>query len=299
MAGGTDGGSVAAAAAGKSRFTQWFGYDKAKQPAPKCSNNAYDFKSTPQQFFDYHQKANQKRINVSSKFRSVDELEANWHSGNAKAKESNNSHAAVNMAIKSVLAQLAQLQRPTTSPHSNLLSNLMNKNANIYQYRMSQSALMERPDAQLLLHRLVNGEITQFHILQQLNPIGNPTLHERDRETLMAVFKFCNENQQWLRQQQEQQQKQKQQMSQQFRLLQLFMNNQSTRMQPPLQATTQAFMQNAMYKKQYEDLQLLKTNLPPKFNKFQPYKGNQPSMPNQYYQQQYSRANNRGYYQKP
>lgn len=111
---------------------------------------------------------------------------------------------------------------------------------------------------------------------------------------LLGVFKFCNDNQQWLRQQQEQQLKQKQQMS--LRLFQIFqMNNQSTLMQTPLQATTQAFIQNVMYKKQFEDLQLLKTNPPPKFIKFPPYKGNQQSVANQ----QNSRFNNRGYYQKP
>lgn len=297
------------ATAGGSRFSQWFGNNKVKhqqqhhhqQNAPKYANNAYE----PKQFFDYHQKANQKKMNAPNKFRSVDELEANWQSGNkAKVKDTNDTHAAVDMAIRSVLAQLAQLQRPppptpaqaaaasTTTPssaQSNFFSNLMNQNANSYQHRMTQSALMERPDAQLLLHRLVNGEITQFHILQQ---IGNTTLHQRDRETLMGVFKFCNENQQWLRQQQEQQLKHKQQMSQQFRLLQIIQMK-NANVPSPLQATTQAFMQNAMYKKQFEDLQRLKTNPPPKFNKFQPYKGgNQQSMPNQ----QNSRPNNRGYY---
>lgn len=286
-------GAVGSSTAGGSRFSQWFGNNKVKpqhQPnAPKYPSNAYE----PKQFFDYHQKANQKKMNAPNKFRSVDELEANWQSGNkAKAKDTSDSHAAVDMAIRSVLAQLAQLQRPatppTTSAQSNFFTNLMNQNANSYQHRMTQSALMERPDAQLLLHRLVNGEITQFHILQQ---IGNPTLHQRDRETLMGVFKFCNENQQWLRQQQEQQLKHKQQMSQQFRLLQIIQMK-NANMPTPLQATTQAFMQNAMYKKQFEDLQRLKTNAPPKFNKFQSYKGNQQSMPNQ----QNSRPNNRGYY---
>lgn len=108
----------------------------------------------------------------------------------------------------------------------------------------------------------------------------------------MGVFKFCNENQQWLRQQQEQQLKQKQQMS--LRLFQILqMNNQSTLMQTPLQAnaTAQAFIQNAMYKKQFEDLQLLKNNPPPKFNKFQPYKGGQQNSWSNF-------NNNRGYYQK-
>lgn len=169
---------------GESRFSQWFGNDKVKQHAPKFSGNAYESKSTPQQFFDYHQKANQKKMNAPNKFRSVDELEANWQPGNAKAKAkasasaspspsaSNDNHAAVDMAIRTVLAQLAQSQRPTaTSAHSNFFMNLMNQNANSYQHRMSQSALMERPDAQLLLHRLVNGEITQ--VITQFNKITN------------------------------------------------------------------------------------------------------------------------------
>lgn len=300
---GAGGGAGAGASAGGSRFSQWFGNDKVKQQhAPKYpSNSAYESKSTPQQFFDYHQKAHQKKMNAPNKFRSVDELEANWQPGNntAKVKETNGNQAAVDMAIRTILSQLAQSQqRPaTTSAQSNFFLNLMNQSANTYQQRMSQSALM-RPDAQLLLHRLVNGEITQFHILQQ---IGNPMLHQRDRETFMGVFKFCNENQQWLRQQQEQQLKHKQQMSQQFHLLQIIqMKNanmqqqqqqQQLHQQPP-QATTQASMQNAMYKKQFEDLQRLKTNPPPKFNKFQSYKGNQQGMPNQ----QNSRPINRGYY---
>lgn len=320
---GTTVGGIGGTSAGESRFSQWFGNDKAKQQqrqqqqqqqhAPKypSSNAAYESaKSTPQQFFDYHQKANQKKMNAPNKFRSVDELEANWQPGKTntnnndgvKVNETNGTtHSAVDMAIRSVLAQLAQLQQrqpPATSAQSNFFTNLMNQNAttNSYQHRMTQSALMERPDAQLLLHRLVNGEITQFHILQQ---IGNPTLHQRDRETLLGVFKFCNENQQWLRQQQDQQLKHKQQMSQQFRLLQIIQMK-NANMSSPLQAaataataatTAQAIMQNAMYKKQFEDLQRLKANPPPKFNKFQSYKGNHQSMPNQ----QNSRPN-RGYY---
>lgn len=198
-------------ASGKSRSSQWFGSDKAQNPS-KFPYNMHEPKSTPQQFFDHHQKASQKKANATKKFRSVDELEANWHSwlGHEKVTEptanNNNRYAAADNAIRLMLAQLAQTQRPApTTAQSNFFQNLMSQGASSFQHRMSQSALMERPDAQLLLHRLVNGEISQFHLLQQ---ISNPSLHQRDRETLLGVFKFCNDNQQWLIQQQEQQLKQ-------------------------------------------------------------------------------------------
>lgn len=280
--------------AGESRFSQWFGRDKMPHSA-KFPGNSYESKST-QQFFDYHQKANQKKMNAPNKLRSVDELEADWYPGQAQAqpqsqpkpKEQKDQTMDVN-TIRMMLTQLAtqsvhQKQRSMTSAQSNFLLGLINKSAeNLYQYRLSQNALMKRPDAQLLLHRLVNGEITQFHILQQ---ISNPTLHQRDRETLLAVFAFCNENQQWLLQQQEQQMKHKEQISQQFRQLQMIqMKNGNLPSPTPqeLQFHTQAIMQNAMYKKQFEDYRNgnnnMKTGQPAKF---QSYKGNN-YMPNQQY----------------
>lgn len=290
--------------AGESRFSQWFGRDKPPHSA-KYPGNSYESKSA-QQFFDYHQKANQKKMNAP-KLRSVDELEADWYPGQAQAQPQpqSQSHAkpkeqkAQTMDVNTIRMMLTQLatqsvlqkQRSMTAAQSNFLHGLINKSAeNLYQYRLSQNALMKRPDAQLLLHRLVNGEITQFHILQQ---ISNPTLHQRDRETLLAVFAFCNENQQWLLQQQEQQMKHKEQISQQFRQLQMIqMKNGNLPSPTPqeLQFHTQQIMQNAINKKQFEDyrnMQNMKTAQ--QHPKFQSYKGNN-YMPNPQ-NQQYSRYN--------
>ncbi|XP_031640698.1 uncharacterized protein LOC116352330 [Contarinia nasturtii] len=268
---------------GESRFSQWFGRDKPTYPSGKftAGTNTFDTKST-QQFFDYHQKANQKKTNVPNKLRSVDELEADWCPPNqAKQQEQNGQQTDIN-AIRMMLNQLAtstvcQKQNSMNAAQTNFLLNLINKSAEtLYQHRLSQNATMKRPDAQLLLHRLVNGEITQYHILQQ---IGNPTVHQHDRETFLAVFAFCNENQQWLLDQQQQQLKQKEQMSRQLRQLQMIqMKNGNMQSPTPqeLQIHTQAIMQNALQKKQFEDqyrnLQSLKIggNQP----KFQSYKSN-------------------------
>lgn len=258
--------------ASESRFSQWFGRSKLSHQS-KLSGNSYDTKST-QQFFDYHQKANQKKMNAPNKLRSVDELEAYWCPNPAKIKEKKSPSMdtnAVRLMLSQLAAQNANLKQRSGSMNpaqTNFLLSLINKSAeNLYQYRLSQNVIMRRPDAALLLNRLVSGEITQFHILQQ---ISNPTLHQRDRETLLAVFAFCNENQQWLIQQQEQQ-KQKEQISQQLRQLQLIQLknggnlNQPTPTPQQLQIHTQNIMQNAMYKKQFEDQYRHFQNSKPKF----------------------------------
>lgn len=290
--------------AGESRFSQWFGRDKQSHSNGKFAGNAYEGK-TPQQFFDYHQKANQKKMNAPNKLRSVNELEADWCPPPSMAHQTKNreqksqpmaqqqqaQQADLN-TIRTMLSQLAaalpaQQQRSMNSAQSNFLLSLINKSAeNLYQYRLSQNAIMERPDAQLLLHRLINGETTQLHILQHLN---NPGLHQRDRETMLAVFAFWNENQQQLVQQQKQQLKYKEQMSQQFRQLQMIQMKNGGFMQSPtqqeLQIHTQNIMQNAMYKKQFEDQYRHLQNF--KFgnqSKFQSYnKPNNNFMPNQSY----------------
>lgn len=272
--------------AGESRFSQWFSRDKSSHLGGQYGGNAFDTKST-QHFFDYHQKTNQRKTSVPNKLRSVNELEADWCPTNqAKPNEQSNQQKD-NYAVRMMLNQLAaaavyQNQRSMNAAQTSFLLNLINKGAEgLMQYRLSQNATMKRPDAQLLLHRLVNGEITQYHILQQ---ISNPTIHQRDRETLLAVFAFCNENQQWLLQQQEQQMKQKEQMSQQFRQLQMI-HMKSGNMQPTpqeLQIHTQNIMQNALYKKQVEDqyrnMHGLKVG---NQSKFQSYKPNN-HMPSQY-----------------
>lgn len=279
---------------GESRFSQWFGRDKMSHQN-KFAGNAYESKST-QQLFDYHQKINQKKTNGPNKVRSVNELEANW-SNPGQTKPAPPKFQPSNDTIRMMLNQLAaqsaayQKQRPMNAAQTNFWLSLINKGAeNLQQYRLTQNAIMKRPDAQLLLHRLVNGEITQFHILQQ---IGNPALHQRDRETLLAVFAFCNENQQWLLQQQQDQLKHKEQMRQQFRQLQMQMKGGHFGGPPPapthqeLQIHTQAIMQNAVYKKQLEEqywnLQNLKQGNP---TKYQSYKPN-----NFFNNQQYNRFN--------
>lgn len=291
--------------AGESRFSQWFGRDKQSHSNGKFAGNAYEGKTT-QQFFDYHQKANQKKMNAPNKLRSVNELEADWcpppsmahqtknreQKSQPMAQQQQQAQQADLNTIRTMLSQLAsalpaQQQRSMNSAQSNFLLSLINKSAeNLYQYRLSQNAIMERPDAQLLLHRLINGETTQLHILQHLN---NPGLHQRDRETMLAVFAFWNENQQQLVQQQKQQLKYKEQMSQQFRQLQMIQMKNGSFMQSPtqqeLQIHTQNIMQNAMYKKQFEDQYRHLQNF--KFgnqSKFQSYnKPNNNFMPNQPY----------------
>lgn len=254
-------------AASESRFSQWFGRSKLSHQS-KLSGNSYDPKTT-QQFFDYHQKANQKKMNAPNKLRSVDELEAYWCPNPVKAKEKKSPSMDTN-AVRLMLSQLAAANMKQRSDsmnpaQTNFLLSLINKSAeNLYQYRLSQNVIMRRPDAALLLNRLVSGEITQYHILQQ---ISNPSIHQRDRETLLAVFAFCNENQQWLMQQQEQQ-KQKEQISQQLRQLQFIQLKNGHLNQPTpqqLQMHTQAIMQNAMYKKQFEDQYRNFQNSKPKF----------------------------------
>lgn len=271
---------------GESRFSQWFGRDKQSHPN-KFAGNAYEPKTT-QPSFDYHQKSNQKKMNGPTKLRSVNELEANWCPNQTKPAQQPKSPPAANVdAINMMINRLAALinyqkQRSMNAVQTNYLHSLMNKSAeNSYQNRLTQNAIMQRPDAQLLLHRLVNGEITQFHILQQ---ITNPTLHQRDRETLLAVFAFCNENQQWLLQQQEQQLKHKEQMSHQFRQLEMQLKCGNLAKPPTptpaptqqeLQIHTQAIMQNAVYKRQLEDQYRSLQNLKPgNQTKYQSYKPN-------------------------
>ncbi|XP_055313371.1 uncharacterized protein LOC129574863 isoform X2 [Sitodiplosis mosellana] len=285
--------------AGESRFSQWFGRDKLSHSNGKFAGNAYEGKTT-QQFFDYHQKSNQKKMNAPNKLRSVNELEADWcppqtlHQAKVKEQKPQPTQAAPQPDINAIRMMLNQLAAATVSPaqrsmnsaQSNFLLSLINKGAeNLYQYRLSQNAIMERPDAQLMLHRLVNGELTQFHILQQIN---NPNIHQRDRDTLLAVFAFWNENQQRLVQQQKQTHLYKEQMSQQLRQLQMIQMKNGGYMQSPtpqeLQIHTQNIMQNAMYKKQFEDqyrnLQNLKIG---NQTKFQSYKPNNNFMSNQPY----------------
>lgn len=112
-----------------------------------------------------------------------------------------------------------------------------------------------------------------------MQQIGNPSIHQHDRETFLAVFAFCNENQQWLLEQQQQQLKHKEQMSRQLRQLQMIQMKHGSMQSPTpqeLQIHTQAIMQNALQKKQIEDqyrnLQNMKFagNQP----KFQSYKSN-------------------------
>lgn len=278
---------------GESRFSQWFGLDKLSHAA-KYPNQTYESKSA-QQLFDYHQKVNQKKMNAPNKFRSVDELEADWYPGQVngqsqpqpqpqsqsqpkpKPKEQQKGQTMDDNAIQTIIAQLAtQKQR-----QANFLLGLINKSADLHQHRMKQSAILSSPDAQQLLHQLVNRQITQFHLLHQ---ISSPTLHQRDRETLLAVFAFCNENQQWLQRQQDKIMQDKL-ISQRFRQIQLMQLQNNLPLPTPqeLQFHTQAIMQNAMYKKQFEDYRnahAMKSGSQQLGPKFHSYKGNN-FLPNQ------------------
>lgn len=269
---------------GESRFSQWFGRDKLPY-VPKYPNQTYESKSA-QQLFDYHQKVNQQKMNAPNKFRSVDELEADWYPGQVNAqsqpttKEQQNGQTMNISTIQRIINQLAMEKQR----RNNYLLALLNKNAeNSHQYHMKQSIIMKSPDAQLLLHKLVNREITQYHLLQQ---ISSPTLHHLDREIYTAVFGFCNDNQQWLQQQQEKQMKNKEMITQRFRQLQLMQmqNNLPSPTPQELQFHTQTIMQNAIYKKQMEDYRnghaMKQQGQQPKFQSYN--KGNN-FMPNQQY----------------
>lgn len=275
----------------ESRFSQWFNGQNGQNGSPSRNKINGDFndmagsqlKNGTNQFFNSFQpKSNYKKMTTypnlanaanSAKVRSVGELEADW-CPNINRTVTQSSQQEWN-AFQYFLNQLnvvasagKQQQSILKSAQSNYLLNLINKNSeNLHQHRWSQNVAMERPDAQLYLHRLVNGEITQLHLLQELN---NPRIHQCDRETLVAVLNFCNENQQWLLKQQQQQLKCKEQMSQQLRQLQLWhLRNTQLRSPTPqeLQLHTQNVMQNAVLKKQFEE----------QYRKLQSPKPNQPA----------------------
>lgn len=197
---------------GGSRFTQWFGRNNSTNTNESNANH-FDGKAlanngSTQQFFNYYQRASLKEGNAvaSTKFRCVDELEAALQPNqsqiaDAKAKPSQQSQQHIDFnAFQTLLNQIAlqstiqQKSRAFDPAQLNYLVNLMlsNKNNNIktaedlYKQSLSKNAAMQRPDAQLLLHRLVNGETNQYRILQQ---ISNPVIHQRDRETYIAVLK--------------------------------------------------------------------------------------------------------------
>lgn len=186
---------------GESRFTQWFGRNNSPS-RNRLNNSAFvDGKSKANggtgHFFNSHQKSNLKKMQSfanlanASKFRSVEELEANMCPSQGKVntcKPLSDAMSFQAMLNRSVMQSLQQKPNANFNPAQvNFLLNLINRNAEeLYQQRLTKSVAMQRPDAQLMLHRLVNGELTQFHILQQIN---NPTVHQRDRETFVAVLK--------------------------------------------------------------------------------------------------------------
>lgn len=297
----------------ESRFTQWFGREGPANQAKMPSSFEM------QQFLDYQQKVNFKKWSAGtaqSKFRSVGELEADWclnkSQNEAKQPDLNAFRSMLNQIAKSSVHQTAQ-----SLQSGQYLLNLINNNKNpasenVYQQQMAQNLAMKRPDAQLLLHRLVNCEISQYHLLQQIN---NPNVHARDRETLIAVLNFSNENQviifvsflycfglisiffisnliisqPWLHEQQQQTLKHKNFMSAQLRQLQMLsMKNQQMAQSPnramtqqELQSHTQAIMHNAMLKKQFEDqCRKLAQGTKPAYGMNQ--QGNQQFKPNRY-----------------
>lgn len=265
----------------ESRFTQWFNRDGSANQA-NAAGNLFDMRQltgpnfnngSTQKFFDYHNKSHPKRMgnashsgHASGKFRNVDDLEANL-CPNAQTKFNDKKTTDLN-TIRTLLSQIAMQATPTQQAstlnalQSSYLLNLINKSAeSLYQQSLAQNLAMKRPDAQLLLHRLINCEITYLHLLQQIN---NPNVHPNDRETLIAVLNFCNANQAWLHEQQQQTLKHKSLMSARFRQLQLNMKNQQPARSPTpqeLQMHTQAIMQNAMLKKKFEE-QYRKTQSP-------------------------------------
>lgn len=140
---------------GESRFSQWFGRDKLSH-SNKFAGNAHESKAT-QQLFDYHQKMNQKKANAPNKLRSVNELEANWCPNQTKVTQPKTAQPTVDVnSIRMILNQLAassmteKQQRSMNAAQTNFLLGLINKGTeNLYQYRLTQNAIMKRPDAQL------------------------------------------------------------------------------------------------------------------------------------------------------
>lgn len=191
--------------AGESRFQQWFGRPNSPNRSKSTGIGFYDTKGKPHnapagQHLNWQQRANLKKMQSysnlanASKFRSVEELEANMCPNQPpKAGPSKTAHADPNNFQNMLNRSAAQSMQQKNAANAfnpaqvNFLLNLINRNAEeLYQQRLSKSAALQRPDAQLLIHRLVNSEITQFHILQQMS---SPTIHQRDRETLVAVLK--------------------------------------------------------------------------------------------------------------
>lgn len=286
---------------GESRFSQWFGQTGSPN-RNKINGNFYDIAgsqnqnvTSAQQLFNLQQKSNLKKMttfpnlaNAGGKVRSVGELEADWcpnPNPNTQAKKSDFVTPQDLNAFRCFLNQLnmatsagGKQHNSTNAAQSNYLLNLINKNTeDLYQNQWSEDIVMKRPDAQLFVHRLVNGEITQLHILQQLS---NPRIHQRDRETLFAVLNFCNRNQQWLQQQQQLNLKHKEFISQQLRQLQMWQMK-NTQARPPtpqeLQVHTQNIMQNAVLKKQFEEqYRRFQGGSKPNYNvRYQPNKMNQ------------------------
>lgn len=233
---------------GESRFTRWFHRENSPKGNPLMSNPC-----TTEQFFELMQKSNGKNAmpppptNLTSssvKFRSVEELEADWvppnhQSAQSRPPKKNNG----GVAFRKMLNQMNSSNQTDHGQGTPInIFDLINRNAQeLLQYQLAQQIILKRPEAQILLQRLANNEISKLHILQLLS---NPNTNVRDRETLVAVINVCNESQRLIQQQQ------------QFGHLQ----NIHTSFQPQRQLTpqelqmrTQAILQNAVLKKQFGD----------------------------------------------
>lgn len=218
---------------GESRFQRWFRRDSPPQKSSRVQNSC-----TSEHFFEMMQKkklpAISNLVSTSTKFRSVEELEA----GIAQRKPQPNTPVNEFETFRKLLNQMSNQNNDHNRGNPINIYELINRNSQeLLQYQIAQQLVLKRPDAQMLLQRLTNGEINQLHLLAML---CNVNTTQYDRDTLIAVINVCNESQRIMQQNQ-------------LRAHQLRQGHGRTPTSQELRYHTQAIMQGAMMKKQFED----------------------------------------------
>lgn len=228
---------------GESRFQRWF-----RRESPPQKNTRMQNPCTSEHFFEMMQK-NQNRkmppasnlMATSSKFRSVEELEAKIvaPAGGLPKKQQQQQQKQMNdlETFRKLLGQMSSQNDHNRGNPINIFD-LINRNSQeILQYQIAQQMVLKRPEAQILLQRLGNNEINQLHLLHLLL---NPNTSQYDRDTLTAVVNVCNENQRIMQQNQ-------------LRAYQMRQGLSGSPTNQELRFHTQAIMQGALMKKQFED----------------------------------------------
>lgn len=237
---------------GESRFTQWFRRDSP----PKKNATGFDANSgkahhmagqsfaSTEQFIDLMHKTHGKKIESnlkasSAKFRSVEELEAEL--------------------VAPTAANHAQQMHRQRQEQTKAANDLIDFRKLLTQ--MEQQILMQQQQQQ---NQHKANIVQQLYLLQQMNNTSQ-TQRERERETLMALLNVCNDNfmPRFLPHQQQQPHPQQQphfmpngNIGHNFRQFQANVANGMPPHSPTQQELhyhTQAIMQNALLKKQYEE----------------------------------------------